>query len=196
MIDSIIRPFYGEDREIVEPPNGEYSFIEWDDLDREQRFAMVIDRQTTTPRAYGHSSWEAILSTLEGFASRESAVGVLERLQATAAKQREEAAQKTGSVDISERVVAPGMEKFLVADPNEVIAIRKAVTEGRVGKLVECGPHPIPQWTCVWVDGKSARGVLPGSMSNAVTFGKPESYITGSVSGDKQTHYTQRVFLK
>ena len=180
--------------ELVEPPDGGYSFVEWDDLSAGERLQVAGKGKWVRSEYYG-VPMTILRETALGAHRVQALHYVLDELRkrkvASDEKTRLDAAQQA-----NDRVVAKGMDKYLKADPMEIKAILSALEEGGTGREVVCD-EPIPAYTCVWHDGrKYIRGVRPGNMSNAVTFTAPEETRSMDRQGNPIVVYRTKVFLK
>lgn len=172
-------------------PEGMYPLYDWADLEYDHRFAYIIEG--SAPADFAQRHWGKVETLIRDAPSAKAARSALERLRAVAqdaqASLYEEALQ--GRQD---REVSVGMERLLEADPREVEAVLRELKEGSDGFLM-WSYDPIPPWTCVWVDGK-ARGVLPGNMSNAVTFTYPRLESNDGKGSSVSRLYSMRGFHK
>lgn len=186
---------FGFDEELIEPPNGGYSFIEWEDLPTLVKRAQSIVGNNSA-LVFGLVDGYEVESILRDTTTRESANEIFTELMEKEAI-RAAAVEAMVAAGDPPRNVAPGMEKYLKADPREVHAIQDALSKGRQGREVRCS-EPIPAWTCVWASSeKSINGVTPGSMSNAVTYKEPETIVARRRDDDSPVYaYKQWVFLK
>ena len=187
-------PYYGYEKDAVEPPDGGYSFVEWEELGPVVRLS-VLGLHGINPEDYTFPTHAAMRDAVARFESREQAAETL-------ASWREVAIEERAKLDAvlatneSERVVAEGMDRYLKADPGEIKAIIAAIGQGRTGREVECD-EPIPVYTCVWLDSGRIRGVRPGSMSNAVTATQPSLLRQETNEWGKVVRtYKTRVFVK
>lgn len=167
--------------DLIEPPDGGYSFIEWEDLSAHERtniamtrFARATNRASINMAAFGLS----VTGMHKAMAEMPSLIKAMNKLA--------EAFQTAQA--------APPRTDYIQAMPQEVEEIHRLINVGHTGHEMSMA-EPVPMYTGVWVDGSVATPRRPGNMINAITFTEPVEHRESRTGGER-VWWTVRVFMK
>lgn len=167
-------PYYSCDPALCEPPDGAYSFIEWEDLRPNQRLGMALQRagvphhgltnETLALLREMAASTDEVALVADVRMERNRAVRFAEQQEEANAKAREEAAKR----------------KWLMADPREIAVAIHYKDQGLQPYLAKT-EYALPEHALVERSGHMVTPAIPGVIihgQKAITVGPALWYET------------------
>lgn len=207
---------FGFPRDLIDPPDGGYSFIEWDDLNATQRVALALRKVSVAMKSLTLAADKAVVS-LRGMESvlyeniqREGRDGsnIMALVQVIEAnikidyerRKNIELSNRRMKAEFDKAMVESGVNasaRYLRADPREIDAIGEAIRAGNLGEEKLCR-EPLPALTCINIQGKWMTGVIPGNIIDGITCSPPVFSYDDKPDpfGVVKPIYAQRVFRK
>lgn len=174
---------YGFAPDLLEPPNGGYCFIEFEDLDWDHRVLYLVTRAGTdvaTCRAVGVHN--AVLDACIEF---ETIVidSVIDMIKDAIAEYEDPSKRVEKEWSLS--VEANQKTGFLTADPREIRAVIDGMAAGTITPSTVFSRKGVPTWTC----GSESKGgsgfspTAPGSIVRQITVGPCQPHVRANGDG-------------
>lgn len=170
------------DPDLLNPPNGGYCFIEWDDMDVNDRRAVLERRMGSSWSRVKDAERAYIRNAIGGMHSVEGLIlDVMSLIEAREAKEAKRAAQLARD---AENRPADGLAegKYLLAQPHEIGVIRELVDGGYRGREVIVREY-LPAFVCM--KPGNAGPARPGDLVGGITMGRAiKTHASDGVSYD------------
>lgn len=160
-------PFYGKQPHgLIEPEDGGYSFMEWEDVDQFLRFDMFLHDSGLT-----HQDW--------AWATTDTTQALHDQIALTTHRGDLLEIAKTQTLIRPGAIVTPDSDEdkkaalYLRCSPPEQKAIEEhQASNPQFGVPVQTNYY-VRQWTCGWLSGTDWQPVRPGSMTNSIVATEP-----------------------